>query len=103
MTDAYRGPTFYWYDYETFGLNRRKDRPAQFAGLRTDMTFQPLTQGDVLYAKPATDYLPNPESCLVTGLTPRRVKLKGSAKASLQAKFGRNLISPKRFLLVTTP
>ena len=48
MTDAYRGPTFYWYDYETFGLNRRKDRPAQFAGLRTDMTFQPLTQGDVL-------------------------------------------------------
>ena len=22
-------PTFYWYDYETFGVDPRKDRPAQ--------------------------------------------------------------------------
>ena len=25
-------PSFYWHDYETFGLNRRTDRPVQFAG-----------------------------------------------------------------------
>ena len=23
--------TFYWYDFETFGVDPRKDRPAQFA------------------------------------------------------------------------
>ena len=28
--------TFYWYDYETFGINSRTDRIAQFAGIRTD-------------------------------------------------------------------
>ena len=28
--------TFYWHDYETFGRVPRRDRPAQFAGLRTD-------------------------------------------------------------------
>ena len=28
--------TFLWHDYETFGANTRRDRPAQFAGIRTD-------------------------------------------------------------------
>ena len=28
--------TFYWHDYETFGRVPRHDRPAQFAGVRTD-------------------------------------------------------------------
>ena len=28
--------TFFWHDYETFGVNPRRDRPAQFAGIRTD-------------------------------------------------------------------
>ena len=29
-------PTFLWHDYETFGANPRRDRPAQFAAIRTD-------------------------------------------------------------------
>ena len=29
-------PTFFWHDYETFGRVPRRDRPAQFAGVRTD-------------------------------------------------------------------
>ncbi len=28
--------TLYWHDYETFGVDPRRDRPTQFAGLRTD-------------------------------------------------------------------
>ena len=28
--------TFLWHDYETFGANVRRDRPAQFAAIRTD-------------------------------------------------------------------
>ena len=28
--------TFYWYDYETFGLSPKVQRIAQFAGIRTD-------------------------------------------------------------------
>ena len=34
--------TFYWYDFETFGLDCRRDRPAQFAGIRTDMDLRKL-------------------------------------------------------------
>jgi exodeoxyribonuclease-1 len=32
--------TFYFHDYETFGKNPALDRPAQFAGVRTDEDFQ---------------------------------------------------------------
>ena len=28
--------SFFWHDYETFGRVPRRDRPAQFAGVRTD-------------------------------------------------------------------
>ena len=28
--------TLYWHDYETFGLDPARDRPVQFAGIRTD-------------------------------------------------------------------
>ena len=28
--------TFLWHDYETFGAQPRRDRPAQFAAMRTD-------------------------------------------------------------------
>lgn len=42
--------TFYWYDFETFGLDCRRDRPAQFAGIRTDMDLNPQGDGDVFYS-----------------------------------------------------
>ena len=28
--------TFFWHDYETTGTDTRRDRPLQFAGVRTD-------------------------------------------------------------------
>ena len=76
MTSA-SDQTFYWYDYETFGINSRADRPAQFAGIRTDLDLNPVAKGEILYAKPAEDYLPNPESCLLTGITPQLCEEKG--------------------------
>lgn len=71
--------TFYWYDLETFGLDRRKDRPAQFAGCRTDADLNLLTgaSGEVLYERPAEDYLPSPESVLLTGITPQECMERG--------------------------
>jgi oligoribonuclease (3'-5' exoribonuclease) len=28
--------SFYWHDYETFGVDPQRDRAVQFAGIRTD-------------------------------------------------------------------
>lgn len=50
--------TFYWYDYETFGLDTLRDRPAQFAGMRTTLQFEPVAEADVFYCRPSMEYSP---------------------------------------------
>ena len=70
-------PTFLWHDYETFGANPRRDRPAQFAAIRTDAELNEIGEPLMLYCQPATDVLPEPESCLITGITPQECAAKG--------------------------
>jgi len=43
--------TFYWYDYETFGLSPKVQRIAQFAGIRTDENLNILDE-HMFYCKP---------------------------------------------------
>ena len=59
--------SFFIYDYESFGVNPAKDRPAQFGGIRTDADFNIIGEPIVLYCKQTNDYLPAPEAVLVTG------------------------------------
>lgn len=63
--------SFYWHDYETFGREPRRDRPAQFAGVRTDADLNEIGAPLVQYCQPAPDTLPDPESCLLTGILPQ--------------------------------
>ncbi|MES2071327.1 MAG: exodeoxyribonuclease I [Pseudomonadota bacterium] len=63
--------TFLWHDYETFGAQARRDRPAQFAAIRTDAELNEIGEPIMLYCQPAPDFLPNPEACLITGITPQ--------------------------------
>ena len=64
--------TFLWHDYETFGAQPRRDRPAQFAAIRTDAELNEIGEPIMLYCQPANDYLPDPQSCLITGITPQQ-------------------------------
>jgi exodeoxyribonuclease-1 len=63
--------TFLWHDYETFGAKPRRDRPAQFAAIRTDADLNEIGEPIMLYCQPAPDYLPDPQACLITGITPQ--------------------------------
>jgi len=63
--------SLFWHDYETFGTDTQKDRPCQFAGIRTDLDLNIIGEPTTLYCKPAEDFLPSPEACLVTGITPQ--------------------------------
>ena len=63
--------TFLWHDYETFGAVPRRDRPAQFAAIRTDAELNEIGEPVMLYCQPAPDYLPDPQACLITGITPQ--------------------------------
>jgi exodeoxyribonuclease-1 len=69
--------TLYWHDYETFGKNPRWARPSQFAGVRTDTDLNIIGEPRVIYCQPATDTLPDPDACLITGITPQRCLQKG--------------------------
>lgn len=69
--------SFYWYDYETTGIDPRRDRVVQFAGLRTDQDFQPIGSPQTFYCRLHDDVLPHPEACLVTGISPQLANQKG--------------------------
>jgi len=72
--------TFYWHDYETWGLSPSLDRPSQFAGIRTDMDFNIIGEPDMFYCKLADDYLPNPEPAIITKITPQITQSEGVAE-----------------------
>jgi exodeoxyribonuclease I len=69
--------TFFWHDYETFGIRPRRDRPAQFAGIRTDAELNEIGEPTMLYCQPSPDTLPDPESCLLTGILPQTCLQRG--------------------------
>jgi exodeoxyribonuclease I len=86
--------TLLWYDLETFGVNPRWDRIGQFAALRTDHRFREVGDPIVVYCKLTPDYVPDPESCLITGITPRFVEEHGLSDASLAARVEQEMRVP---------
>lgn len=86
--------TFYWHDYETWGPDPRRDRPAQFAGLRTDEALNPVSEPLVLFCRPALDLLPDPDACLITGITPQRAECEGLIEAEFADAAQRELAQP---------
>ncbi|MGH8549311.1 MAG: exodeoxyribonuclease I [Methylococcales bacterium] len=87
-------PTIYWHDYETFGTDPGWDRPAQFAGIRTSEELEIIGEPLVLYCKPANDMLPDPEACLITGITPQLASRKGVPEAHFIAAIHEQLAYP---------
>ncbi|MGH8123663.1 MAG: exodeoxyribonuclease I [Rudaea sp.] len=81
MTQA----SFFWHDYETFGTDPRRDRPAQFAGQRTTLELEPIGEPVSIFCKPARDVLPQPAACLITGITPQFAEREGVIEAGFAA------------------
>ena len=86
--------SLYWHDYETFGADPQRDCPSQFAGVRTDEDFNILEDPLCLYCKPSADYLPHPDACLITGITPQQALEKGLPEAQFIRQVHAELIRP---------
>jgi len=86
--------TFLWHDYETFGANVRRDRPAQFAAIRTDAELNEIGEPLMLYCQPAPDFLPDPQSCLITGITPQTCLEKGIPEHAFAAQIEQAFAEP---------
>ena len=94
MTSKMNTHTFLWHDYETFGAKPRLDRPAQFAAIRTDAELNEIGEPLMVYCRPAPDYLPDPDSCLITGITPQLCLEKGLPEHQFAARIEAELSQP---------
>ena len=86
--------SFYWHDYETFGVDPVHDRPCQFAGVRTDADLNIIEDPLIIYCRPADDYVPSPEACLITGITPQKVLEEGLPEAEFIAQINEAFSQP---------
>ncbi len=86
--------SFYWYDFETFGADPLRDRPCQFAGIRTDENFNEIDEPLVIYCKPTDDMLPQPEACLITGITPQEADRRGVVEAEFIGQIEKEFSKP---------
>ena len=85
--------TFYWYDYETFGISPKTDRISQFAGIRTDENLNIIDE-HMFYCRPTNDCLPSPEACAVTGISPQLCEQKGMIEHEFIKKINNEFSTP---------
>lgn len=86
--------TLYWHDYETSGVDPRRDRAMQFAGVRTNEDLTEVGAPLVAYCRPARDLLPQPEACLLTGITPQRALADGLPEVDFIDRIHAELARP---------
>lgn len=87
-------PSLYWYDFETWGTSPKKDKPSQFAGIRTDYDLNIIGEPLVEYCQIPNDYLPHPEAALITGITPQTTLQKGLIEPEFFKKIHKELVQP---------
>lgn len=92
-------PTFFIYDFESFGVDPARDRPAQFAGLRTDMDFNPIGEPVMFFCQQTPDYLPSPEAVMVTGITPQQCNTQGLSEPEFAARIHAEFSQPNTCIL----
>ncbi len=86
--------TILWHDYETWGANPQKDHPAQFAGIRTDENLNVIGKPIMHYCQIPNDYLPHPQACLITGITPQLSLRDGLCESDFMAKIAAEFSQP---------
>ncbi|GLQ48824.1 exodeoxyribonuclease I [Dyella flava] len=86
--------TLFWHDYETFGTDTRRDRPVQFAGIRTNLELEIIDEPVMFYGKPPHEMPPGPISCLITGITPQKAEQEGVIEAEFAARVHEQLAAP---------
>lgn len=86
--------TFFWHDYETWGLNPRADRPSQFAGIRTNGELEIIGEEVMIYSRPSGDFIPHPDSVMITGLLPQVANERGISEAEFFQQIHKHLSLP---------
>ena len=86
--------TFLWHDYETFGVVPSRDRPAQFAAIRTDSGLNQMGEAIDVFCKPPRDVLPQVEACLITGIAPQKAEQLGVSEVGFAQGIEAQMAKP---------
>ena len=89
--------TILWHDYETWGIRPSVDFPVQFAAIRTDLDLNIIETSKAINWMCAIphDYLPHPQACLVTGITPSFSMRKGMSEPNFAKKIHAEMSVPE--------
>lgn len=87
--------SFFWYDFEATGVVPQRDRPIQVAGIRTDLELNELGTPINYYCQLSDDILPQPQACLVTGITPAVLEQEGLREADFIVRLHAELRVPQ--------
>ena len=93
--DTISDDTIFWHDYETWGVDPRRDRAAQFAGIRTNLDLEVIGEPVMFYCKPTTDFLPHPDAVRVTGIAPQLANKEGVNEADFFGRINEIFSVPK--------
>jgi exodeoxyribonuclease I len=91
--------SFFFYDLETSGFSPREARIMQFAGQRTDLELKPIGEPVNLFVKMTDDILPDPDSVLMTGITPQMTLQDGLTEAEFLREFEHIVATPGTIFL----
>lgn len=86
--------SFYFYDLETTGITPRTSRIMQFAGQRTTLDLEAITEPQDFLIKLTQDVLPDPQAVLLTGITPQKTLSEGLTEAEFLKKFYEEIVTP---------
>lgn len=86
--------TILWHDYETWGVNPKFDFPVQFAAVRTDLSLAPIGKPINYFCQIPNDYLPHPQACLITGITPQQSLRDGYIESEFANKVLKHMREP---------
>ncbi len=79
--------TFFWYDYETWGKNPRRDRIVQFGGVRTNENLEEVDEPIELKCKPELDCPIGPGAVNVHGIMPEEAEEEGLLESEFAARI----------------
>lgn len=86
--------SFLWHDYETTGVDARKDRPTQFAAIRTDADLNEIGEPVDIVCKISDDIMPGAAAALITGIMPQRCDTEGLTEADFAARIHNEMMKP---------
>ena len=86
---------FFWYDYETWGTDTRRDRPVQLAGVRTDENLVETSEPINLLCRPGLDCPVSPEASNINHILPQHAENEGLVEGKFAARIHAELTKPR--------